>query len=250
MIPMWLQAGLWGLVSGSALIVGTIIGYFAHLPQRLIAAIMSFGSGVLISALSFNLMDEAYRNGGFDSTSTGFLGGAVMYTIANVVLAKAGAKHRKRSGEHQRNEKDKDSNGIAIAIGSLLDGIPESIVVGLSLLKGSVSMVAVIAIFLSNVPESLSSVTGMRKAGRSAAYIFSLWISIAVLCGIASLFGYILFAQFNKEVIAATTAVAAGAILSMLADTMIPEAFEVAHNYAGLITVIGFLCAFMLSKIT
>jgi ZIP family zinc transporter len=249
MIPTWLQAGLWGLVAGSALIAGTLAGYFMRLPQRLIAGVMSFGSGVLISALSFDLMDEAYKSGGFDSTSIGFVGGALIYTAANIVLAKAGAKHRKRSGDHQRKEKQKDNNGIAIAIGSLLDGIPESIVIGLSLIKGSVSMVAVIAIFLSNIPESLSSVTGMKKAGRSAMYIFSLWIGIAVLCGVASLCGFVIFAQFNNDVVAATTAVAAGAILSMISDTMIPEAFEVAHNYAGLITVLGFLCAFILTKI-
>jgi ZIP family zinc transporter len=249
MIPTWLQAGLWGLVAGSALIAGALAGYFTRLPQRLIAGVMSFGSGVLISALSFDLMDEAYKSGGFDSTSIGFVGGALIYTAANIVLAKAGAKHRKRSGDHQREEKQKDDNGIAIAIGSLLDGIPESIVIGLSLIKGSVSMVAVIAIFLSNIPESLSSVTGMKKAGRSATYIFSLWIGIAILCGIASLCGFVIFAQFNNDVVAATTAVAAGAILAMISDTMIPEAFEVAHNYAGLITVLGFLCAFILTKI-
>jgi len=250
MIPLWLQAGLWGLVSGSALIIGALVGYFLQLPQRLVAAVMAFGSGVLISALSFDLMDEAYKSGGFDSTSIGFISGAAVYTIANVFLAKAGAKHRKRSGEQQHSEKQKQGSGMAIAVGSLLDGIPESIVIGVSMIKGrAVSMVAVIAIFLSNIPEGLSSVTGMKKAGRSKLYIFSLWIGIAVISGIASLCGFAVFNQFSKDVVAATTAVAAGAILAMLSDTMIPEAFDIAHNYAGLITVFGFLCAFILSKI-
>lgn len=248
-IPLWFQAFFWGSFAGFALVIGALGGYFLSISQRMIAAIMAFGSGVLISVLSFELMDKAYSKGGFDSTAVGFLTGALVYTAANWFLANQGAKHRKRSNHHQLANQHSDS-GIAIAIGSLLDGIPESIVIGLSLLKGGVvSLVAVIAIFLSNIPEGLSSAAGMKKAGRHAGYIFGVWGSIALFSGIASLSGYAVFQHFSPEVIAATTAIAAGAILAMLVDTMIPEAFEVAQNFAGLITVAGFLSSFILSKL-
>jgi ZIP family zinc transporter len=115
---------------------------------------------------------------------------------------------------------------------------------------GAVSTVAVAAIFLSNIPEGLSSSAGMKKAGRSSTYVFGVWTGIAVISGMAALAGYAVFSHFSPEVIAATTAVAAGAILAMLADTMIPEAFEQAHEFAGLITVLGFLAAFILTKLS
>ncbi|MGE5476662.1 MAG: ZIP family metal transporter [Bacteroidales bacterium] len=247
-MPKWFQAGLWGLISGSALVIGAVLAYATRLPQRVIAAIMAFGSGVLISALSFELMDEAFRTGGFLSTAIGFVAGAATYTAANIAVSRRGGHCRKRSGDQQQPASE--GNGAAIAIGALLDGIPESVIIGVSLLQGTgVSLVAVIAIFLSNLPEGLSSAAGMRHAGRRPAYVLGVWGGIALASGVAALVGYTVFAGRPPEWIAATQAVAAGAILAMLADTMIPEAFETAHEYAGLITVLGFLAAFALSKL-
>jgi zinc transporter, ZIP family len=246
----WIAAGLWGLLAGSALVLGAAIGYLARLPKRLVAAVMAFGSGVLISAVVLELMNEAYEHGGFAASAAGLLAGAVGYTVANVAVSHHGARHRKRSGGQQPSESQSPGSGLSIAIGALLDGIPESVVIGVSLLAGgSVSFAAVIAIFVSNLPEGLSSSAGMRKAGRSPAYVFGLWGIIALVSALAAAAGYAVFGRFSRSVVATTTATAAGAMLAMLADTMIPEAFDEAQDFAGLVTVVGFLASFTLSKL-
>ena len=244
------EAVFWGFVSGGALVLGAAIGYLCNVPSRVIASVMAFGSGVLISALSFELMEEAYKQAGLAASATGFLLGAAIYAAANRVLAIWGAKHRKRSSGHQPSEEEEGGSGVAIAVGALLDGIPESIAIGLSILHGgAVSVATVAAIFLSNLPEGLSSSAGMRRAGRSAFYVFGVWTAIAVACGLSSLAGYVVFDALSPFIVAATTAVAAGAMLTMIVDTMIPEAFAETHDWAGLIAVLGFLTSFTLTQV-
>jgi ZIP family zinc transporter len=244
------QATFWGFVSGGALVIGAAVGYFARVPGGVVAGVMAFGSGVLISALSFELMEEAFKEAGLAAAATGFLLGAAIYAVANRLLAIWGARNRKRSGTQQPSEEDQGGSGAAIAIGALIDGIPESIAIGLSILHGgAVSVATVAAIFLSNLPEGLSSSAGMRKAGRSAAYVFGVWTAIAVACGLASLAGYALFDALSPFIVAATTAVAAGGMLAMIVDTMIPEAFAETHDWSRRFVALGFLISFTLSKV-
>jgi len=248
-VPIWVQAGLWGTFAGGALVVGAALAWNLHIPRLVVASVMAFGSGVLISALAFDLVDEAESTGGLTPTVLGFLGGAVVYVLANVALARRGARHRKRSEDQQPSEADQQGSGAAIAVGALLDGIPESIVLGLSLLGGNgVGVPVLVAIFISNLPEGLSSAAGMKRSGRSATYVFGVWGGIAVASGLAGLLGCLLLQDAGSASIAAITAVAAGAILAMIADTMIPEAFERTHLYTGLIATIGFMVSFAIER--
>jgi zinc transporter, ZIP family len=243
-MPTWMEAGLWGLLGGGALVLGALVAWFARVPRDVVATVMAFGAGVLISAVAFDLMEEAEANGGLPATAAGFLAGALIYLGANAVLDRHGAHMRKRS-DNQPSEQEKAGSGMAIAVGALLDGIPESIVLGLGLVAGgSVSPTVLAAVFISNVPEGLSSAAGMKRSGRSATYVFGVWGGIAVISGLASLVGYLAFGDASPESVAVITAVAAGAILTMIADTMIPEAFERTRTWTGVITTLGFLLAF------
>lgn len=211
---------------------------------------MAFGAGVLISALAFDLVDEAEQSGGLLAVTLGFLGGAVAYVSANAVLSRYGAQHRKRSRDRQPTEEEANGSGAAIAVGALLDGVPESVVLGVSLLSGQgVGVAMLAAVFISNLPEGLSSAAGMKQANRSARYVFGVWVGIAVISGVAAMLGYLLLDGASPFVIAVITAIAAGAILAMIADTMVPEAFSETHVLTGLITTLGFLTAFAIERL-
>jgi|SRR5690625_88479 len=244
-----LQAGAWGGLGGAALVLGAAIAWFVRVPSAIIAGVMAFGSGVLISALAFELVQEAADGGGVGPTVIGFLAGAVIYMLANSLLAKHGARDRKRS-KNQLTSAEHGGSGTAIALGALLDGVPESVVLGASLLGGGgVSTAVLVAVFISNLPEGLSSAVGMKEAGRSARYVFGVWGGIALASAVAAATGYLLLGSASPEAVAVITAIAAGAILTMLADTMIPEAFERTRTLTGLIAAVGFVTAFTISRV-
>jgi ZIP family zinc transporter len=207
---------------------------------------MAFGIGVLIAALAFSLMEEALEIGGVGAAIAGFVVGGSIYALANAALARAGARQRKNSSGAGAGA----AASLAIAVGSLLDGVPESAAIGISLLDGEgVALVTLIAIFISNIPEGLSSSIGMKAAGKSAAYVFGIWGAIALACGGSAVLGYLVIGGLSPFYIGAAVATAAGAIFVMLIDTMIPEAFEDIHNWSGPIAASGFLFAFAMSNI-
>ncbi len=248
-MPTWIEAGLWGLLAGGALVLGALVAWLVRVPAAIAYAVMAFGAGVLVSALAFDLVGEAADVGGVLPTVVGFLGGALAYVAGNVLLARRGAQHRKRSGGQQPREEDQQGSGTAIALGALLDGVPESVVLGLSLLGGhGVGVSVLAAIFISNLPEGLSSTAGMMRAGRSPVFVFGVWSGIAVVSGVAGAIGVLLLDGAPDTTVAAITAVAAGAILAMIADTMIPEAFQETRLWTGLIATLGFITAFAISR--
>ena len=250
-LPIWVQAAFWGGFAGAALLVGALAGYYLNLNQRVVAGVMAFGSGALVSALSFDMVGQAYAKGGLAVTVVGFLSGALIYSAANMILSLYGARHRKRSNLANRlDPEDLNYNYLGIALGALIDGIPESIVIGVGMaVSGAVSLVTVAAVFISNVPEALSSSAGLKSNGKGLGYIMWLWGGIAVTTPILAGLGWGFFRDAPAGAVALIMAMGAGAILAMIVDTMIPEAFEETHNFAGLITAGGFLCAFILDKI-
>jgi zinc transporter, ZIP family len=238
-----LEAAFWGFVGGVALLVGAGIGLRIGASQRIIALVMAFGSGVLVSALAFELTDEAFQRGGTDAVALGLAAGALAFFAGDWVVDHRGGQDRKRSGGQQS-----DGSAGGIVVGAMLDGIPESVAIGVSLLEGGgVSVAVVVAVFLSNVPESLSAATGLRRAGHSSRWILGLWLGVAVISALAAGLGYAVLGDASANVIGFIQAFAAGAILTMLADTMMPEAFEGGGRVVGLATVLGFAIAFLLS---
>jgi len=248
-----LQAGLWGMLSTFGLVVGAAIAvlFYERLTHRVIAAVMGFGGGVLIAVLSIDLMEKAFSGGGPYPAAVGLLLGALAFSAFNWRLSCQGAKHRNRCGGcvEQASEVNHRGSGLAIAFGAILDGIPESLVIGVSILEGGDIGVGLVAgFFLANVPQGLSSTSGMKKAGRSACYIFLVCTAITVVSGLAAALGAFSLGSSGPLVPAFMLAFAAGGVLAMLAESMIPEAFEDSQPFIGLITVLGFLAAFLAIK--
>ncbi len=236
------EAALWGGLAGGALLVGAAVGYLMQVPRIVSAGVMAFGVGVLVACLAFNLMPEAIELGGIWPASLGFVLGGGLFAGANALLARYGAKHRKRAKGIGAGA----TASLAIALGALLDGIPEAAAIGTSLLDGhGVALVTVLAVFISNLPEGLSSTVGMKTAGLSGRFVFGLWGCIMAACVISAWLGYVLIGGFGPFWVAIAVASAAGAIFVMIIDTMIPEAFEEIHAFSGPIAAAGFLLTFI-----
>lgn len=239
-----IQAALWGAFAGSSILIGALLGLYTTLPKKVTGLIMSFGTGVLLGAASFELLTEAVDQGGLIATSIGFLTGALIFTISELFISNRGGKDRKRS------KKSESSSGLSIFIGTIIDAIPESIIIGVSLLnKGSVSYLMVIAVFISNFPEGLSSTVGLKKDGYSKRTILIMWLIVVLLASVSSLLGFTFLQNTSVAIISFISAFAAGGIISMVASTMMPEAFEEGGAIVGLIASLGLLSSLFLAHL-
>ena len=238
---------IYSILAGFSLILGVIIGTVFKIRQRVIAAIMAFGSGVLICALTFGLMEEAFRHGGFDAIVIGFLMGGIVFIVGDFLVHRLGGRNYKKS-KHFRSLRE--TNGRAIVLGASLDGIPESIALGLSLLeKNGIGLLMLAAIFLSNLPESISSVDDLKREGFSTKRIYLMWSVVGIISIAAAILSYVFLKNINLNVRGIIESFASGAILAMLADSMMPEAYKEGGYLIGFLTMLGFLTAFILSKV-
>jgi zinc transporter, ZIP family len=238
------SALFWGAVAGSSLLIGGAITYVFRIGTRPLGLVMAFGAGVLISAVSYELVADAFATAERGrAVAFGLFAGAAVFFAGDAFLDRMGAANRKRSSGTQAG-----GSALAIVLGIVLDGIPESIVLGLTILEGGgVSAAVLAAIFISNLPESIAASTGLSASGWPRSKITLLWIVVGIVTALSSLAGYVLFDEASEDVVAFVLAFAAGAILTMLADTMMPEAFEHGGKLVGLFTTLGFALAFGIS---
>lgn len=236
----------WGFLAAAPLIVGGAVALRYRVGERTLGLVMAFGSGVLISAVAFELVQEAWdREGAHAGVALGLFAGSLTFWAGDLVIDRRGGAQRKSPGGAQA-----EGSPLAIVLGTVLDGVPESIVLGLTLvIEGSVSAAFLVAVALSNIPEALAATTGLVRAGWTRAHVMLLWLGVALLLGLAALAGYALFETASDGVVAFVLSFAGGAILTMLADTMMPEAFEHGGKLVGVATTFGFALAFAISSI-
>ena len=245
---LWLAA-LSGIIAGGALLLGAGVAWFVEIPKHIVAAIMALGAGVLISTLAYELVEEAADDGGLLPTIVGFLGGAIIYIVADRLVSRPRSTPRPEGAANIVVRRAAAGSGVVIAIGALIDGIPESIVMGLSVLQGALSIPIVAAIAISNIPEGLGSTAALKRGGATGRFVALLWSGIAVVTVIAAVLGFVAFQAASPNLIALITTIAAGGLLAMVCNTMIPEAFDEQRALTGLWATIGFLGAFVLHEV-
>jgi ZIP family zinc transporter len=237
------EAVLWGLFASSSLVIGAVIALTASPPTRITGLVLGFGGGTLISAISFELTEEAYSLGGADALTFGLAAGALAFYFGDRLISP-------KRGKEGREMPKQDESGKTLLLGALLDGVPETAVLGSTLIAGGAIGVPVLAaIFLSNLPEGIGGASDMRKTGVSNRRVLGLWTGVAVICTASSGIGYGGLAHASDEIVAIVQAFAAGAVLAMLAIEMLPEAHSNGGREAGLMTVLGFALAYLLSTV-
>jgi zinc transporter, ZIP family len=241
---MW-EAALWAFLGAASLLIGMVLVFLLRPGQRTIGLIMAFGAGAMISAVSFELVEEALDAGAPAMVTLGLAVGAVVFYVGDRLISRRGGGDRKRSTGEQSA-----GSPLAIVLGAALDGVPESLIVGMSLvLGGGVSVSFVAATFLSNLPEGMAATRGLGEAGWPRPKVVRLWVLVVAVSVASGVLGYALFDAVPTGTGAFIQSFAAGALITMLADTMMPEAFEFGGKLVGLFTVAGFAAALAFAEL-
>jgi zinc transporter, ZIP family len=241
----------WGAVAASSLVIGALLGIRRQWPDRQIGVVLAFGAGALISAVSFELAEEGIEVGGAGGVGVGLALGAFTYFFASRALGRRGERSGHRAPSRPGAGTDGDGGGSALALGATLDGIPEQLVLGIGIATGAgVSVSLLLAIFISNLPEAIGSASEMHAGGRSSRTVIRLWLVVGGVCTLATVIGWALADVTGAAFTAAADGFAAGALLVMLIDSMIPEAAKRAGRVAGLVSVLGFAVAAGLSNLS
>lgn len=238
-----LEAALWGLLTAGSLWLGAVLAVYARPAGRWIGLAMAFGSGALIAAVAYELVFEAFEINPAVA-ATGFTAGAVAFYVGDWAIDRRGGHGRKSaSGEHQLS-----GRANAIVLGTILDGIPESFVLGASVQEGSgVTVALIVGVFVSNIPESLSATSGLKAAGWTSLRVFAMWSAVVAASVVSAAAGWLLLDAMPAGGGSFALAFAGGALLVMLSDTLMPEAFVLGGREAGLVTALGFAFGFALS---
>lgn len=236
------EAALWGLVTAGSLWVGAALAAYARPGNRWIGLALAFGSGALLAAVAYELVLEAFESN-LTAAGIGFAAGALAFYAGDSWIDRRGGHGRKSMhGEHQLA-----GSAFAIVLGTILDGIPESFVLGASLIEGAVATALVVGVFASNVPEALSGTSGLLEAGWTRGRVFAMWSAVVAASVLSAALGWYALDAMPAETGAFVLAFAGGALLVMLADTLLPEAFALGGREAGLLTALGFALGFGLS---
>jgi ZIP family zinc transporter len=234
----------WGAVGGSALLIGALIAYLLAPSPRVIAVVMALGTGLLIGSVSFELVEEALKTQTVAWVALLVLVGAGVFTVGDWLLTRGGGGERKNSTGEQA-----EGSPLAIVLGSILDGIPESFVLGLTVLQGGVSLSLLAGVVLSNLPEGMSSSSGLKAAGWPRGRVMLMWAAVVAVSALSAAAGYVLLDPESGRTGALVQAFAAGALLAMLADTLLPEAYKVEGVMTGPLVVTGFAVSIALSAL-
>jgi ZIP family zinc transporter len=238
-----LEAAAFGALGASALLVGAGLTYWLQPARAVIGYVMAFGAGTLISAVAYELVLDTLEMGRPVQLAVGLSLGSLVFFVGDFLIDARGGGDRKRSTGEQA-----DGSPLAIVLGTLLDGVPESFILGLTVVTGgTVSLAFLAAVFLSNLPEAMAASYGLDKAGWKRSNAILMWAGLVVLSSLSAAAGFAAFSSMPAFEGAAIQAFAAGALLTMLADTMMPEAFEFSGKAVGLFTVLGFGVAIAIS---